>query len=76
MTKIAASPRSLAEFVKDKRREACAVCRLPAEVRDQVRTAGEKKIHRRTVLDWLKTDCSAPITDTELTVHTNGHHDQ
>jgi len=77
MSKATATPvRSLADFVRQKRRESCPVCKLPQEVRDQLATASDKGHKRRDVLEWLKVDAGVPITDTELTAHRNGRHDE
>lgn len=73
MTTAKTPTRSLVEFVKDKKRKACAVCSLPAEVRTQLATAREKKITRADVLEWLKSEGIA-IKAEDLAAHTNGHH--
>ena len=70
-----AEPRTLVDFVKDKRRASCVVCKLPDIIRQQVRAASEKKISRRTVLEWLETECGAKITDADIATHSNGHHE-
>lgn len=72
--------RSLLEFATEKRRaerrEKCVVCRLPDDIRVQLRTAREKGIERRVVLEWLRTDHQREITDLELTQHYAGHHEE
>lgn len=72
--------RSLLEFATEKRRaerrEKCAVCRLPDEIRAQLRQAREKGIERRVVIEWLRAEHERPITDLELTQHYAGHHEE
>lgn len=70
-----AKPRPLAVFYRDQRRANCAVCRLPIEVRADLKTAREKKIPRTVVLEWLNTEHKAKITGEQIQAHTNGHHD-
>ena len=65
----------LMDFMRAKRREACPVCKLPAEVRAQLDTASDKGIKRKDVLEWLRTIVGVPITDAELTAHRTGRHD-
>ena len=65
----------LAEFMRAKRREACRVCKLPADVREQLATASDRGIKRKYVLEWLRTSVGVDITDEELTAHRTGRHD-
>lgn len=80
MTKPKAKPSTptlgLVDYVKAKRREACRVCQLPDDVRDQLATASDKGIKRGVVLEWLRESVGIKITDSELTVHKNGRHDE
>jgi hypothetical protein len=64
----------LVDFMKQKRREVCPVCKLSAEVRAQLETAAEKGIKRRDVLEWLHSVVGVAVTDQELTSHRNGRH--
>lgn len=76
MTTVPKTQRSLVQFAKDKRRENCSVCKLSDEVRRQMREASDKKIPRRVVKEWLETEHSKKLTDTEMTTHSSGHHDE
>lgn len=69
------SGRSLTEFLLAKRREACAVCALPDDIRDQIASAREKRIERRVIREWLDEDCGIKVPDAAFTTHSNGHHD-
>lgn len=69
------APRALLTFVQDKRREKCPVCALPEEVRQQIREARDKKVDRRTIREWLKSEYGREIPETNYTTHSNGHHD-
>lgn len=75
MAQTVKTPKALVDFVKDRRRAACVVCSLPDDVRVQVRTAREKKIDRRTVIEWLHAEVDSKIGETDLAAHTNGHHE-
>lgn len=70
----------LVEYAKRRRlemaREACRVCGLPDEVREQLRTASDRGIRRRDQLDWLRLHVGVDIADAELTTHRNGRHDE
>jgi hypothetical protein len=68
--------KSLVEFMQDKRRADCPVCKLPEDVRKQLATAAEKGIRRKDVLEWLRAVIGVQITDVELTAHRNGRHDE
>ena len=65
--------RSLIEYVLAKRREACAVCALPDEVRAQLR---EKKYERRVIRAWLLADYGMDIPDSIFTTHSAAHHEE
>lgn len=66
---------NLVAFMRQKRREACCVCHLSADVRSQLNTATDKGIRRKDVLEWLHAVVGVSITDAELTAHKNGRHD-
>lgn len=70
-----AKRRSLVDFMKAKRRDLCAVCRLPDDIRAELRTVRQKKISRTDVLAWLNDECKAKIAVADLDGHRNGHHD-
>lgn len=70
-----AKGRSLLEYARDRRRDGCAVCSLPDEIRVQMARASEKKIRRPVVLAWLRDEHNIEIGDGDMTAHVNGHHD-
>jgi len=76
VTTAKAKPRSLAEFVRDKRRADCPVCALPLEVRAEVKSASEKKIKRTTVLEWLKLEYDIDVSAVALDKHHSQRHEQ
>ena len=67
--------RSLAEYVRDKRRAECPVCSLPDDLRSQMANASDRKIKRSVVLAWLQEEHGHTLTDMDLTSHHSGHHD-
>lgn len=78
-TATATKARSLLEFASEKRkaerRQTCPVCRLPEEVRAELRIARERKIERRLVREWLQTELGVALTDLDFTTHHAGHHE-
>lgn len=68
--------RSLVEYVLAKRREACAVCALPADIRAQIGVARERKIERRVIRAWLLAEHGADIPDSIFTSHSAAHHEE
>ena len=68
--------RTLNEYVRAKRREACAVCRLPDDIREQMISARKAKLSRETVLDWLREEHGVEITHDQMTSHGSAHHDR
>jgi len=66
---------NLVDFMREKRRKACPVCKLPVEIRAQLATASDRGIKRKDVLEWLHTVVGVDITNDELTAHRNGGHD-
>jgi len=67
---------SLVEYARKKRAADCPVCQLPEGIRQQMRMASDKKIKRTVVLEWLTQEQGLAITDSDLTVHYSGKHDQ
>lgn len=67
---------SLAEFVRAKRREGCAVCRLPDELREQLRGASRRKIDKTTQREWLKNEHRIDVPIDAFNTHASGHHDE
>ena len=72
MSKKQAVP--LADFMRAKKRAACKVCQLPADVLEQLAAARSAKIRRPDMLDWLRTEVGSDITDAELTAHYSARH--
>ena len=66
--------RSLKEYVLDKKRQDCAVCRLPSELLQQVREASKRKISRADVVEWLMTEHKIAITSAQFDAHNSGRH--
>lgn len=67
---------SLVEYVRERRRADCVVCRLTEEVRKQITTAADKKIKRAVVIAWLQEEQGVTISEDDLTVHANARHDR
>jgi hypothetical protein len=68
--------RSLRDFAGGQERATCKMCRLPASVREQIRTRNTRRIKVDAVLAWLKSEHGANITLTEYTKHANGGHER
>lgn len=70
---------SLLEFAHARRmaerRKACPVCRLPDQVKDDLRR-GRKSVDRETQILWLKVEHRIEITDLDFTGHYAGHHEE
>lgn len=71
-----AGPRTLVDFVRDKKRADCRVCQLPADAIAQLRQARDKDIPRRHQLEWLACDYGLRLDEAELAAHVNGRHDR
>lgn len=67
---------SLVEYVRERRRAECPVCRLPDAIRQQMAGASDKKIKRTVVLSWLKDEHKIDVTDSDLTTHYSAKHDE
>lgn len=70
------SGRSLIEYVLARRREACAVCALPDDIRAQLQAARDKKIERRVIRAWLQAEHGKDIADSVFTSHSAAHHEE
>ena len=68
--------RSLLSYVLAKRREGCAVCGLPDEVRAQIVGARERKIESRIIRAWLLAEHGVDILDSVFTSHSAAHHEE
>lgn len=66
---------SLVDYARKQRRKDCAVCALPADIREQMSNASDKKIKRATVIEWLKVAHDITVTPADMTTHTSGHHE-
>jgi hypothetical protein len=73
---MAKETQSLADYMRAKKREACAVCQLPDDVRGQLEEAKERGILLRHQLEWLRTVIGADIARQELISHRTGGHDE
>jgi hypothetical protein len=74
---LTAAACSLDEFAREKRREGCPVCALPASVRAILATAGDKGHKVALQVEWLKVKCGVQdIGVAELGAHRNGRHEQ
>lgn len=80
MKAVEKQARSLLEYASEKRkaqrRAACAVCRLPEEVRAQIRAARDRKIERTVIREWLRVEHKSEVSDLDFTSHYAGHHDE
>lgn len=70
-----AEPRSLLQFMRDKRKLTCKICQLPQSVRDELAAARAKKVPRALQLEWLQAEVGLSISGEELEVHKQGRHD-
>lgn len=71
-----ANEKTLVDFLRDKKREDCPVCKLSDGIRDQLAAARGKKITRKNQLEWLRDVVSAEITNRDLDGHYQGRHDE
>ena len=75
---VAEQARSLMEFAIERRRAerraSCAICRLPDDVRAQLRAARDKKIDIPTRLAWLES-LGHPVGELDLKTHQSSTHD-
>jgi hypothetical protein len=71
--------RSLVDYERDrtreKRREGCVLCKLPDDVKEQLRSASRKKIPREVVLEWLNKELGFEISINAFQRHAQGRHD-
>ena len=64
---------SLADFAKAERRAVCAVCKLPSDVLQELRSASEKKYRRDIQIRWMRSR-GYMITNEQLNHHYSGKH--
>jgi hypothetical protein len=75
-TKVSTSSRpTLAEFIMDKKRAACAICRLPAAIRSELSDARKKRYSRAEQIEWLQTVFKIKITTQDFQTHQSGQHE-
>lgn len=67
--------RSLADFMQAKRREGCAVCELPPDIREQLRGASKRHIRRADIIEWLATEHGLKLTRASFDSHQSGRHE-
>lgn len=69
---------SLAEFAHEAKvaewKRTCVVCKLPDDVRAQVRLARERKVKTTIITDWLKTQ-GHKIDELDWQTHNAGLHE-
>lgn len=72
---MAKPKRSLVDFVRAKKKRDCPICRLPAEIRQQLQDAREKKIRRSEQLEWLAVEYGIKLTAAQFDTHNSARHD-
>jgi len=76
---MAKTKRKLTEFVRDfemeRRVKDCPVCKLPKEVREQIRLMRNRRIPVTVFCLWLKTEYGVTITANQLQTHGVGRHE-
>lgn len=65
----------LLEYMMSKKREACPVCQLPPEVREQLKIGQEKGIKVHDQLEWLAEVTGESVARTDLLSHRSQGHD-
>lgn len=75
-TKKKPAPRSLTQFVQDKKRADCPVCALNPDIRAEIQSARTKKIKRETVLEWLRAECGIAINSADFDRHHSARHER
>lgn len=72
---VSASKRSLADFMQAKRREGCAVCELPPDIRAQLKGASKRHIRRTDIIDWLASEFGLTLSRSSFDSHQSGRHE-
>lgn len=67
--------RSLTAFMQDKRREGCAICDLPPDIRAQMRGASKRHIRRSDIIEWLASEYGIKLTRSAFDSHQSGRHE-
>lgn len=69
-------PRTITQFVRDKRRVGCPVCKIPAPIRAQMVEARRRsRITVATIVEWLKSEHGISITREQFRLHYGGLHE-
>ena len=71
-----AKARSLTQYVRDKKRAVCPVCRLAPTIRSEMDGARTKKIRRAEILEWLAAEYGIKLTPAALDAHYSGRHER
>ena len=66
---------SLSEFVMNKKRSECAICKLPDAIRRELRDARKKKYTRAEQMEWLWAAFKIKITVSDFQTHLSGQHE-
>lgn len=67
--------RSIQQFIRDKRRVNCPVCKVPTAIRDAIVDAKRKGFTVPTILEWLKSEYRIRLTPEQVRTHYSGMHD-
>lgn len=69
-------PRSIDEFVRDKRKDACVVCqKITPEISAQIQDARKRaRASVELILEWLQAEYGIKITDAQWQMHARGRH--
>lgn len=70
------TPRSLFNYMRDKRRQHCEVCKLSPALKEEMLAARTRKITRAQVLEWLGVEHGIKLTAGQLDSHYSARHDQ
>ncbi len=69
-------PRSISEFVRDKRKVNCPVCKVPPKIRVQVNDARQtRNVTMPVILEWLKSEHGIALTLEQCRRHYAGMHE-
>lgn len=69
--------KTLADFMRDKKRATCPVCKLPEDIRSQLgKEATKRGFTRADQVEWLNMVVGAEITLRELSSHFSSRHEE
>ena len=66
---------SLSEFIMEKKRATCAICKLPQPIRAELRDARKKRYSRAEQIEWLRVVCKVKISISDFQTHQSGQHE-